>query len=192
MIEPHGSLSQVRQCQLLNLARSTSYYQPQPISHADLVLLRMMDEQYLKTPQYGSRSYATWFQRQGTMLGRKKASSLMKTLGIVSIAPKPRASISSKQHKVYPYLLKELVINKPNQVWAADITYVPMEKGFGYLVAIIDWHSRKGLSWRLSNILDTDFCTQALEAAIQDYGYPQIMNTDQCVQVHQRSFYIHT
>jgi putative transposase len=126
MIEPHGSLSQVRQCQLLNLARSTYYSQPQPISHADLdlVLLRMMDEQYLKTPQYGSRSYATWFQRQGTLLGRKKASSLMKTLGIVSIAPKPRTSISSKQHKVYPYLLKELVINKPNQVWAADITYV--------------------------------------------------------------------
>lgn len=168
MIEPHGSLSQVRQCQLLNLARSTYYYQPQPLSNADLVLLRMMDEQYLKTPQYGSRSYTTWFQRQGIMLGRKKASSLMKTLGIISIAPKPRTSISNKQHKIYPYLLRELVINKPNQVWAADITYVPMEKGFGYLVAIIDWHSRKVLSWRLSNTLDTGFCTEALEAAIQD------------------------
>ena len=126
MIEPHGKLSQTRQCQLLDLARSTYYYQPQPISNADLVLLRMMDEQYLKTPQYGSRSYATWFQRQGIMLGRKKASSLMKTLGIVSIAPKPRTSISSKQHKVYPYLLRELVINKPNQVWAADIS-VPQQ-----------------------------------------------------------------
>ncbi|SFM12502.1 hypothetical protein [Nitrosomonas communis] len=104
MIEPHGSLSQVRQCQLLNLARSTYYYQPQLISNADLVLLRMMDEQYLKTLKSGSRSYATWFQRQDIMLGRKKASSLMKTLGIVSIAPKPRTSISSKQHKVYLYL----------------------------------------------------------------------------------------
>ena len=162
MIGPHGRLSQVRQCQLLNLARSTYYYQPQPISNADLVLLRMMDEQYLKTPQYGSRSYATWFQRQGIILGRKKASSLMKTIGIVSTAPKPKTSISNKQHKVYPYLLKDLVINKPNQVWATDITYVPMEKGFGYLVAIIDWYSRKVLSWRLSNTLDTDFCTQSL------------------------------
>jgi putative transposase len=188
LIEPHGSLSQVRQCQLLNLARSTYYYQAQPINHADLILLRMMDEQYLKTPQYGSRSYATWFQRQGIMLGRKKASSLMKMLGIVSIAPKPKTSISSKQHKVYPYLLKDLVINKPNQVWAADITYVPMEKGFGYLVAIIDWHSRKVLSWRLSNTLDADFCHQALAAAIQEYGCPQIMNTDQGVQFTSDAF----
>jgi putative transposase len=100
----------------------------------------------------------------GIILGRKKASSLLKTIGIVSTAPKPKTSISNKQHKVYPYLLKDLVINKPNQVWATDITYVPMEKGFGYLVAIIDWYSRKVLSWRLSNTLDTDFCTQALEA----------------------------
>ncbi|MEK6736906.1 MAG: DDE-type integrase/transposase/recombinase [Pseudomonadota bacterium] len=114
----------------------------------------MMDEQYLKTPQYGSRSYATWFQRQGIMLGRKKASFLMKTLGIISIAPKPKTSIPGKQHAIYPYLLKGLAINRPNQVWAADITYVPMKKGFGYLVAIIDWYSRKVLSWHLSNTLD--------------------------------------
>ncbi|SFN02424.1 hypothetical protein [Nitrosomonas communis] len=126
MIEPHDSLSQVRQCQLLNLALSTYYYQPQPISNADLVLLRMMDEQYLKTPQYGSRSYATWFHRHGIMLGRKKAFFLMKILGMVSTASKPKTSISNKQYKVYPYLLRELVINKPSQVWAADIS-VPQQ-----------------------------------------------------------------
>ena len=111
----------------------------------------------------------------------------MKTLGIISTAPKPRTSIPAKQHKIYPYLLKNKVINQPNQVWAADITYVPMEKGFGYLVAIMDWHSRKVLSWRLSNTMDADFCVQALEAAIQDHGCPQIFNTDQGAQFISRS-----
>ena len=106
----------------------------------------------------------------------------MKTLGIISTAPKPRTSIPAKQHKIYPYLLKGKIINQPNQVWAADITYVPMEKGFGYLVVIMDWHSRKVLSWRLSNTMDADFCVQVLEAAIQDHGCPQIFNTDQGAQ----------
>lgn len=188
MIEPHDKLSQVRQCQLLDLARSTYYYQPQPVNDGELVLLRKMDEQYLKTPQYGSRSYATWFLRQGIMMGRKKAASMMKTLGIISTAPKPGTSIPGKRHKVYPYLLKGKIISRPNQVWAADITYVPMEKGFGYLVAIMDWYSRKVLSWRLSNTMDADFCVQALEAAIQDYGCPQIMNTDQGVQFTSEAF----
>jgi len=132
MIEPHDKLSHVRQCPLLGLARSTYYYQPQPASDVDLVLLRKMDEQYLKTPQYGSRSYATWFLRQGILIGRRKAATMIKTPGIISTAPKPRTSIPAKQHKIYPYLLKGKVINQPNQVWAADITYVPMEKGFGY------------------------------------------------------------
>lgn len=111
----------------------------------------------------------------------------MKTLGIISTAPKPRTSIPGKQHKIYPYLLRGKVINQPNQVWAADITYVLMEKGFGYLVAIMDWRSRKVLSWRLSNTMDTDFCTQALEAVIQDHGCPQIFNTDQGAQFISRS-----
>lgn len=187
MIERHNKLSHVRQCHLLGLARSTYYYQPQPASDVDLVLLRKMDEQYLKTPQYGSRSYATWFLRQGILMGRRKAAFMMKTLGIISTAPKPGTSIPAKQHKIYPYLLKSKVINQPNQVWAADITYVPMEKGFGYLVAIMDWHSRKVLGWRLSNTMDADFCVQALEAAIQDYGCPQIFNTDQGAQFISRS-----
>ncbi len=182
MIELNDKPSRVRQCHLLGLARSTYYYQPQPATDTELTLLRKMDEQYLKTPQYGSRSYTTWFLRQGILIGRKKAASMMKTLGIISTAPKPRTSIPAKQHKIYPYLLKGKAINRPNQVWAADITYVPMEKGFGYLVAIMDWHSRKVLSWRLSNTMDADFCVQALEAAIQDHGCPQIFNTDQGAQ----------
>ena len=182
MIESNEKLSQTRQCQLLSLARSTFYYQPQSLDNEKLALLRKLDEQYLKTPQYGARSYATWFVRQGISIGRKRTANMMKILGIVSTAPKPKTSNPDKRHKTYPYLLKGVVINRSNQVWTADITYVPMEKGFGYLVAIMDWHSRKVLSWRLSNTLDADFCIQALEAAIQDYGCPEIFNTDQGAQ----------
>lgn len=188
MIEPNKQLNLARQCQLLDLSRSTYYYRPRPADDGHLALLRQMDEQYLKTPQYGARSYATWFQRQGIQVGRKKAASMMKMLGIISIAPKPRTSIPGKQHTVYPYLLKGVTINRSNQVWAADITYVPMEKGFGYLVAIIDWYSRKVLSWRLSNTMDTDFCVQALVAAIQIHGCPEIMNTDQGAQFTSTAF----
>ena len=179
MIEPHDKLSITQQCRLLGLPRSTYYYQPQPFNDEELALLRLMDEQYLKTPQYGARSYATWFQRQGIAVARKKAASMMATLGIISTAPKPKTSRPGKQHKIYPYLLKNKVIDRPNQVWASDITYVPLEKGFAYLVVIMDWTSRKVLSWRLSNTLEADFCVQALETAIQDYGCPQIFNTDQ-------------
>ena len=165
MIESNEKLSQTRQCQLLSLARSTFYYQPQSLDNEKLALLRKLDEQYLKTPQYGARSYATWFVRQGISIGRKRAANMMKILGIVSTAPKPKTSNPDKRHKTYPYLLKGVVINRSNQVWTADITYVPMEEGFGYFVAIMDWHSRKVLSWRLSTTLNADFCIQALEAA---------------------------
>jgi len=188
MIEPLKNLSKTRQCALLGLSRSTYYYQPQPVNDDELCVLRLMDEQYLKTPQYGSRSYSTWFRRQGMDVGRKKAVSMMNTLGIISTAPKPGTSAPGKQHKVYPYLLKGRAIDRPNQVWASDITYVPMEKGFAYLVVIMDWHSRKVLSWRLSNTMEADFCVQALEAAIQDYGCPQIFNTDQGAQFTSEAF----
>lgn len=188
MIEPHHSLSKTRQCEILRLPRSSYYYQPQPVDDAELTLLRLMDEQYLKTPQYGARSYVTWFERQGIEVGRKKAASMMKTLGIVSIAPKPKTSIPGKQHKVYPYLLRDKVVNQPNQVWASDVTYVPLEKGFAYLVVIMDWRTRKVLSWRLSNTMEADFCVQALETAIQDYGYPEIFNTDQGAQFTSEGF----
>ena len=188
MIEPHDKLSITQQCQLLGLPRSTYYYQPQPFNDEELALLRLMDEQYLKTPQYGARSYATWFQRQGIAVGRKKAAAMMETLGIISTAPKPKTSSPGKQHKIYPYLLRNKIIDRPNQVWASDVTYVPLEKGFAYLVVIMDWHSRKVLSWRLSNTLEADFCVQALAAAIQDYGYPQIFNTDQGIQFTSTAF----
>ncbi len=188
MIGPRENLSKTRQCTLLDITRSSYYYQPQPLNDDELRLLRLMDEQYLKTPQYGARSYATWFTRQEIAVGRKKAASMMKILGIISTAPKPKTSVPGKQHKVYPYLLKGKVIDRSNQVWASDITYVPMEKGFAYLVVIMDWHSRKVLSWRLSNTMEADFCVQALEAAIQDYGCPQIFNTDQGVQFTSEAF----
>ena len=177
-----------QQCQLLGLPRSTYYYQPQPFNDEELALLRLMDEQYLKTPQYGARSYATWFQRQGIAVGRKKAAAMMETLGIISTPPKPKTSSPGKQQKIYPYLLRNKIIDRPNQVWASDVTYVPLEKGFAYLVVIMDWHSRKVLSWRLSNTLEADFCVQALAAAIQDYGYPQIFNTDQGIQFTSTAF----
>lgn len=188
MIEPHDKLSITQQCHLLGLPRATYYYQPQPLNDDELVLLRRMDEQYLKTPHYGARSYATWFQRQGIAVGRKKAASMMETLGIISTAPKPKTSSPGKQHKVYPYLLRNKIIDRPNQVWASDITYVPLAKGFAYLVVIMDWHSRKVLSWRLSNTMEADFCVDALEAAIQDYGCPQIFNTDQGSQFTSEFF----
>lgn len=188
MIGPHDTLSKTQQCALLGLPRSSYYYQAAPVTDTDLALLRRMDEQYLKTPQYGARSYATWFRRQGVNVGRKKAASLMRILGIVSIAPAPKTSVPGKAHKVYPYLLKGKVIDRPNQVWAADVTYVPLEQGFAYLVVILDWYSRKVLSWRLSTTLEADFCDRALEAAIHDYGCPAIFNTDQGVQFTSAAF----
>lgn len=188
MVEPLDSLSKTRQFALLGLSHSTYYYQPQAVNNNELALLRQLDEQYLKTPQYGARSYATWFQRQGIAVGRKKASSMMKILGIISTAPKPGTSAPRKQNKVYPYLLRGKVVNSPNQVWASDITYVPLAKGFAYLVVIMDWYSRKVLSWRLSNTMEADFCVQALEVAIQDYGQPQIFNTDQGSQFTSEAF----
>ena len=170
------------------LVRATTTYQLQPLNDDELSLLRRMDEQYLTTPQYGARSYATWFKRQEIAVGRKKAASMMKILGIISTAPKAKTSIPGKQHKVYAYQLKGKLIDRSNQVWAADITYVPMEKGFAYLVVIMDWYSRKVLSWRLSNTMGTGFCVQALEAAIQDYACPQIFNTDQGSQFTSEVF----
>lgn len=188
MIGPHAKLSKTCQCTLLGLPRSSYYYQPQPVSAVELAWLRQMDEQYLKTPQYGARSYATWFQRQGLAVGRKQAATLMRRLGIISTAPKPRTSISNSSHPIYPYLLRGKVIDRPNQVWAADITYVPLAQGYAYLVVILDWHSRKVLSWRLATCLDADFCVQALEEALQDYGCPEIFNTDQGAQFTSAAF----
>ena len=189
MIEPElrePSIS--RQCQLLSLNRSTFYYAPAPTNAEDLALMRQIDEQYLKTPFYGSRSMARHFRRQGRKINRKRIQRLMRRMGIEAVYPKPHTSRPHPEHRIYPYLLRDLSVEHANQVWAADITYVPMSRGSMYLVAVMDWHSRKILSWRVSNTLDSDFCTQALQEALERYGTPEIFNTDQGAQFTSIAF----
>ncbi len=144
--------------------------------------MRIIDEQYLKTPTYGSRTMRNHLRRLGYKINRKRVQRLMQRMGIEAIYPRPKTSIANPQHRIYPYLLKGMDINQPNMVWATDITYIPMKRGFMYLVAVMDWYSRKVLSWRLSNTLDADFCVAALEEAISRYGVPEIFNTDQGAQ----------
>ena len=165
-------LSVFRQCRLLRLNRSTYYYKNKPVKPEDLKLMRLIDEQYLKTPIWGSRSMRNHLRRLGYKINRKRVQRLMRLMGLEAIYPKPRTSRPHPAHKVYPYLLRNMVVERPSQVWAADITYIPMNRGFMYLVAVMDWYSRKILSWRVSNTLDTDFCTEAVEEAISRYGVP--------------------
>ena len=189
MIDPgHRELSISRQCHFLDISRSSFYYTPKPMKPEDLELMRLIDEQYLKTPFYGSRGMARHFRRQGRKVNRKRIQRLMRLMGIEAVYPKPRTSRPHPEHHVYPYLLRNLTIDRPNQVWAADITYVPMARGFMYLVAVMDWHSRKILSWRLSNTLDSDFCIQALQEALSRHGRPEIFNTDQGSQFTSNRF----
>ncbi len=176
------------QCNLLNISRSSVYYKPKQTKERDLDLMRIIDEQYLETPFYGSRSMRNHIRRLGWTINRKPIQRLMRLMGLQAIYPKPRTTTPHPQHKVYPYLLRGLKINHPDQVWATDITYVPMSRGFMYLVAIMDWHSRKVLSWRVSNSMETDFCIEALEEAIDKYGCPEIFNTDQGSQFTSESF----
>ncbi len=176
------------QCHLLRISRSSAYYKPKQVAKKDLDLMRIIDEQYLETPFYGSRSMRNHIRRLGWTINRKPIQRLMRLMGLQAIYPKPRTTKPHPQNKVYPYLLRELQINHPDQVWAADITYVPMSRGFMYLVAIMDWHSRKVLSWRISNSMDADFCVEALEGAIEKYGCPEIFNTDQGSQFTSESF----
>ena len=151
-------------------------------------MMRLIDEQYMKTPTWGTRTMRNWLRRLGHKINRKKVQRLMRLMGIEAIYPKPKTSRPHPQHKVYPYRLRELTIDRPNQVWTADITYVPMNRGFMYLVAVMDWHSRKVLSFRLSNTLDADFCVEALCQALERYGPPQIFNTDQGAQFTSKRF----
>lgn len=188
MINQGNDLPITRQCELLELTRSTVYYQHQEVSEADLTLMRRIDEMHLKRPFYGSRRIRDWLQDEGHDVNRKRAQRLMRQMGITAIYPKRRTSKPGKGHKIYPYLLRNLVIDRPNQVWATDLTYIPMAKGFVYLVAIMDWHSRKVLSWRLSNTMDSDFCVEALEEALNRYGHPDIFNTDQGAQFTSEAF----
>jgi putative transposase len=189
MVIPFSNgLSIVNQCKLLSISRSSLYYQTKGESSFNLDLMRLIDIQYLKTPFYGSRQMARHLRREGFCVGRKRIRRLMRLMGIEALYQKPRTSIANSEHKVYPYLLKNLEINRSNQVWCADITYIPMPSGFMYLVSVMDWSSRKVLSWRLSNTLDRDFCVDALKEAISRYGKPEIFNTDQGSQFTSTDF----
>jgi len=178
----------VAQCRLLKVARSTLYYRPVPMSGDDLAVMRRMDELHLAWPFYGSRRMAAVLRREGWAVNRKRAKRLMRVMGIEAIYQKPNTSKGHPDHKVYPYLLRGLTIDRPNQVWCADITYIPMAKGFVYLVAVMDWFSRRVLSWRLSITMETDFCVEALREATDLYGQPEIFNTDQGVQFTSAAF----
>lgn len=175
-------LSVRRQCELLKVSRSGLYYEPEPTSPEELALMRRIDELHLQRPFFGSRMLADALRKEGRDVNRKRVQRLMRLMGIESIAPKPKTSEPHPEHVHYPYLLRGLAIRRVNQVWATDITYIPMETGWAYLVAIIDWYSRRVLSWRLSNTLDTRFCVEALEEAFARFGKPEIFNTDQGAQ----------
>ena len=180
MIEPgHPNLSVVRQCELVSISRSGFYYQPTGETALNLMLMRLIDEQFLQTPWYGSRQMARHLRREGYTVGRKRIRRLMAKMGLMPIYQRPRTTVPHSDHQVYPYLLRELVIERPNQVWCADITYIPMRRGFLYLVALMDWSTRKVLSWRVSNTMDVEFCLEALEEALSRFGRPEIFNTDQ-------------
>ena len=178
MIEQPNLLSLTRQCQLLGLSRAALYYRPVEESVEDLQLMALIDRQYLRTPFYGSRRMTASLQSQGHMVNRKRVQRLMRLMGIEAIYQRQRTSRPAPDHHIYPYLLRGLVIERVNQVWAADTCYIPMAHGFLYLVAVMDWVSRYVLAWRLSNLLDSSFCIEALEDALSQ-GRPEIFNTDQ-------------
>lgn len=188
MIDRTHDLPVVRQCQILELARSTAYYTPQPTSAEDLALMRRIDELHLEYPFAGSRMLRDLLRNEGQPVGRKRVRRLMQRMGIEALYRKPNTSRRHAAHPIYPYLLRNLCIERPNHVWATDITYIPMRRGFVYLVAIVDWYSRRVLAWRLSNTLTTDFCIEALEEAITRYGTPEIFNTDQGSQFTSAEF----
>ena len=182
MINKHSELSIVRQCQLLKLTRSSVYYAPVPISVETLVLMKAIDQLHLERPYLGSRAMVDRLKDKGFHVNRKRVQRLMRLMGIEAVYPKPRTSLGNKAHTIYPYLLKDLKVEKANQVWVSDITYIPMRRGFCYLVAIMDLFSRKILSWRLSNTLDKRFCIEALNEALDLYPSPEIFNSDQGAQ----------
>src|SRR5438067_1479955 len=177
----HGQLSVRRQCELLGLNRSSVYYEPVAETPENLALMRRMDEQYTKYPFYGSRRMTAWLEQQGEEVNRKRVQRLMRVMGLEAIYPKPKLSIAGRGHRIYPYLLRDVRIERVDQVWSTDITYIPMRTGFMYLAAVIDWYSRYVIAWRLSNTLDGSFCLDMLEEALGK-GRPEVFNTDQGVQ----------
>jgi len=176
-----------RQCELLGVSRSSYYYKPVSVSKRDLMLMRMIDEQYMLTPFYGSRRMKQSLKNMGEVVNRKKIQRLMEQMGIEAMYPKPKTTIGNKEHYKFPHLLQGLKIDKPNQVWGTDITYIPTESGYLYLAAILDLFSRYVLSWALSDNLESEFCINALEMALQKGEIPQIFNTDQGVQYTSKS-----
>lgn len=172
-------LSVVRQCGLVGVARSSVYRLLAAADPEELALMALIDRQYLVRPFYGSRRMTAWLRRQGHTVNRKRVQRLMRRMGLEAIHPKPRTSRPAPEHRIYPYLLRGLAITRPNQVWCADITYIPMACGFLYLVVVMDWFSRRVLAWRLSNTMDAGFCVEALEEALERFGPPEIFNTDQ-------------
>lgn len=189
MINPmNDNLSVVKQCKLLSINRSNIYYEPRGESPLNQKLMRLIDEQFLKTPYYGSRQMARHLRREGYCVGRHRVRRLMRLMGIQAIYQGPKTSNPNPEHKVYPYLLRDVHITRPNHVWCTDITYIPLGKGFMYLICIMDWASRKVLSHRLSNSLDTHFCVEALEEALKIYPHPDIFNTDQGSQFTSFAF----
>jgi putative transposase len=183
----HETLSVRRQCELLGLNRSTLYYRGVGASEEDLQLMRLIDEQFSRRPIFGSRRMVVWLASQRHVANRKRVQRLMRQMGLVAIYPKPRLSAGRKEHKIYPYLLRNVQVRRPNQVWATDITYVRLARGFMYLVAILDWYSRYVVSWRLSNSLEESFCIEALEEALA-WQCPEIFNSDQGVQFTSKRF----
>jgi putative transposase len=188
MVEPEAELSIRRQCDLLGIGRSGFYYEPAPTSAEELSLMRRIDELHLECPFYGSRKLALELASEGRTTNRKCVQRLMRAMGLEAMVPKPNTSRAAPEHVRYPYLLRNLKIDRVNQVWASDITYIPLAQGFAYLVAIMDWHSRLVLAWRLSNTLDTNSCVDALQEALWRYGPPEIFNTDQGAQFTADAF----
>jgi putative transposase len=189
LVEPeHPGLSITKQCDLLEISLSSWYYEAIGESELNMKLMRLIDEQFLETPYYGARQMARYLRRQGYWVNRKRARRLMQKMGLMAIYQKPNTSKPHPEHEIFPYLLRGVDIQSPNQVWCSDLTYIPMKKGFLYLVAVMDWHSRKVLSWKLSNTLDADFCVEALKEALAKYGKPVIFNTDQGSQFTSSSF----
>ena len=189
-IDRKAALSLSRQCELAGVARATFYGRQAPSedSGTDLLLCRLIDEEYTRRPFYGSRRMVVHLARHGHRVNRKRVQRLMRLLGLAGMAPGPSTSAKHPEHKVYPYLLRGLQVSRPNQVWSADITYIRLARGFVYLVAIIDWYSRRVLSWRISNSMDTSFCTDCLEDALNRHGKPEIFNTDQGAQFTSAAF----
>jgi putative transposase len=188
MIDAGAKLSISKQARILGISRGAVYYQPRPVSDADLKLMKRIDRLHLDHPFAGSRMLQGILVQEGFRVGRKHVRTLMKRMGIAALYRKPNTSKPAPGHKIYPYLLRKLPITRPNQVWAMDITYIPMARGFIYLAAVVDWFSRRVLSWRISISLDADFCIEALEEALARYGLPEIFNTDQGSQFTSTDF----